>query len=281
MAADSESPQDRYATRLKESVDQLRGNVKWTLVAFGAIGTTLLAGSQLSNLGKFSYDEGRLWLALAFAMLALCAAAFAVNAVLKVAYTGHVNINNLDSLDHDEIRKSPGLLAGYSSTDQIAGHYVRRINARFLHFKQGVDLDVLEADDATLGFIEDLIDSILSYVRYTRILRQAQWARRRLFFASILAAIGLVGFAWAANPPSAAPTVVLQSPAAPAKLLLTEAGIKTFMPVLGAACATLKPIEVITLNVSTSGSEVVTLKSQACPVARFTLTPALGELSDP
>src|SRR5437868_2973628 len=135
MPEGNESKQDKYGPRLKESVEQLRGNVKWTLLAFGAIGTTLLAGSQLSNLGKFHYGDSRLWLALACALIALFAAAYAVNVALKVANTGHVDINRLTAADQDYISNSTGLLGGYASTDQLRQQYLNRIEERFQHLE--------------------------------------------------------------------------------------------------------------------------------------------------
>jgi calcineurin-like phosphoesterase family protein len=279
MAEDRGSKEDKYAAQLKESVEQLRGNVKWTLLAFGAIGTTLLAGSQLSNLGKFQYGDLRLWVALGFALMALGAAAFAVNAALKVAYTGHVDIDDLDDDDHAYIRRSTGLLAGYDSAEQIKLQYVDRVNKRFAHLNEGASLETLEIDDATLAFLEELIDTILSYVRYNRIMRASQDARRKLFGSSIIAAIGLVGFAWAANPATEQQTIVLQSPTSPAKLALSESGKRTLAPVLGAKCVALPAIDILLLSVTAAGSEVVTLATKDCPVARFTLTAAMGKLT--
>jgi hypothetical protein len=68
-------------------------------------------------------------------------------------------------------------------------------------------------------------------------------------------------------------------PASAARLTLTAAGKTTLTPVIGEKCAALTSIDVIVLSVTTSGSEVVTLSSGDCPVARFTLTNVLGSLT--
>jgi hypothetical protein len=95
----------------------------------------------------------------------------------------------------------------------------------------------------------------------------------------MVAAIGLVGFAWAANPQVEQPIVVLKAPASEARLALTVAGKTALAPVLGASCVAIDRIDVIVLTVTTAGSEVVSAKTKDCPVARFTLTDALGKLS--
>jgi hypothetical protein len=59
MAGSANPTPDQYETNVAQAVEYLRGNVKWTLIAFGAIGTTLLAGYnyqilvglKLTNLG--------------------------------------------------------------------------------------------------------------------------------------------------------------------------------------------------------------------------------------
>src|SRR4029077_11575516 len=100
MADDSKSDSNKYDLRITQSVESLRNNAKWTLVAFGAIGTTLLAGSQLSSLGKFPLDDLRLWAALAFAGIALIAATLAVRSALQVANAGNVEIDHLKPGDY-------------------------------------------------------------------------------------------------------------------------------------------------------------------------------------
>lgn len=282
MAEDTSSSRDKYDARLTQAVDNLRGNVKWTLIAFGAIGTTLLAGSQLSNLGKFHIDEPRLWMALVFAVLALGAAAYAVRSTLVVAYTGYTELYSLEPADEAYVEKNKALLEGFGTVKALKDAYEDCIATRHGALTAAdKDVDAITSNEIWFGYLDGLVDNVLSYIRYNRIRRQAERSRSELTGASIVAGAALVGFAWAANPGNERSIVVLKAPASEARLTLTESGKRTLAPVLGANCAALDHIDVVVLGVTTAGAEVLTLKTKDCPVARFSLTDAWGKLAPP
>ena len=270
---------DKYESQLAQAVEHLRGNVKWTLIAFGAIGTTLLAGSQLSNLGKFQWTEPRLWFALFCALVALGVAAYAVRSALAVAYTGYVELNSLSDEDIAYVQRNPALLEGFGSVDELREAYRAAIASRHEGFFAGLTADQLQSLENWYRYVDSLVDKVLSYVRYNRIRQQVERSRAELTIASVVTAAALVGFAWAANPGPDQQIVVLQSPVSAAKLALSETGKATLTPLLGAKCVALAAIEIVVLNVTTSGSEVLTLAGKDCPVARFTLTSAMGKLA--
>ena len=278
MAESTEAKSDKYAARLTQAVEHLRGNVKWTLLAFGAIGTTLLAGSQLSNLGKFGYDEPRLWFALGCALLAMAASAYAVASALAVAYSGYTELYGLDEADIAYVQHNKALLEGFASVDALRREYEKATEKRHRHLMNPeTDAGELADDKIWYFYLDGLVDKVLSYIRYNRIQQQVDRSRTQLTVASVVAALALIGFAWAANPSAEQPALVLRSPASQAKL--SASGKATLTPVLGADCAARATIDVIVLNVTTSGSEVVTLASKDCPVARFTLTSGMGKLA--
>jgi len=277
--ADDDARSDRYEARVTAAIEYLRGNVKWTLVAFGAIGTTLLAGSQLSNLGKFQYSDPRLIVALLCAVVALGAAAIAIYSALKVAYTGYTEFYHLDAEDVAYIEQNPALLEGFGSVQGLREAYEAAVQQRHLHLTtEDKDSELIQSDQIWFDYLDELIDHVVSYTRYNRIRRAADKSRLQMTFASVIAAVALVGFAWAANPGADQPTV-LHSPASRAKLALSGAGRSTLTPVLGAKCVALAKIDVVLLSASASGSEVVTVGGPDCPVARFTITAGLGSLA--
>lgn len=277
MADDSAKP-DKYEVQLSQAVEYLRGNVKWSLLAFGAIGTTLLAGSQLSSLGKFDVHEPRLWAAVMFAILALGAASYAVRSAQAVAYTGHVEYAQLDESDLAYVNNNKPILEGFDSVAALRQTYEACITKRYHDLlTPGTEPLVLESNEKWYAYLDSMHDKILAYVRYNRIRRQADRSRSQLTAASIAAATGLVGFAWAANPEKAATAVVVSAPISEAQVELNDAGRKALTPLLGESCTKLPRISVLVLNVAATGAEVVTLKSADCASGRFSLTEALGK----
>jgi hypothetical protein len=277
MADDSGPKADKYEKRLTDAVDHLRGNVKWTVIAFGAIGTTLLAGSQLSNLGKFQTDEPRLWIALAFAVLALGAATYAIRSALAVAYTGYTELYNLETADIQYVERNKALLQGFASIQDLRREYEKCIQDRHRELTAAEkNPEALESNEIWFAYLDGLVDDILSYIRHDRIRRQVERSRSELTGASIVAAISLVGFAWAANPKIEQRIVVLKAGASEASLKLTDAGKKTLEPLLGAACIASGTISVIALDAASPKPEAISVKSKDCPVVRFSVTDTIG-----
>jgi hypothetical protein len=279
MPENSSSAQDKYEARLSQAVDNLRGNVKWTLVAFGAIGTTLLAGSQLSSLGKFEVDAPRLWFAVAFALVALGAAAWAVRSSLAAAYAGYTEFYDLDPADVAYVEKNKALLEGFGSIKALRTAYEDCIAKRHADLTaENKNMAAINSNEIWFNYLDGLVDNVLSYIRYNRIRTQVDRSRRELSGASIVVGAALVGFAWAANPGVEHPTVLLKAPVSEARMTLTDVGKRTLAPLLGADCVKLDRIDVLVLGVTTSGSEVLTTRTKDCQYARFTLTDPWGKL---
>jgi hypothetical protein len=278
--ANESRPPDKYADRIAESVDLLRGNVRWTLLAFGAIAMTLLAGSQLSNLGHFEWYSIRFLIALTAAAVALAAAAYAVKSVLAVAYAGYTELDNLSQDDIDFINANRPLLEGYSSVDALKQAYNKAISDRYSAFNaMRRDAKVIAGHERWYQYIDRLVDKVLSYVRYNRIRIEADRSRRTLFSASLFAGFSLIIFAWAANPPGESRPKVAQNPPSPAGLELTAQGKTVLALTLGTACVGKAEIAVILLGMADGKLDIITVKSDDCPVARFTVTSEIGHLA--
>jgi len=279
MPDDAAPTSGKYDLRLTKSVEDMRSNAKWTLVAFGAIGTTLLAGSQLSSLGKFAVTEPRFQIAVLCALLAMASATFAVWSALKVANTGYVEFYNLSQSDIDYIERNRALLEGFETVQNLRDAYDNAIVVRHAGITaEQVDLQTFNSNEIWFQYLDGLVDIVVSYIHYNRIRTQSERSRGQLIAACIVAAISLLGFAWAANPGTEQQTV-LQAPPSPAHLTLTAAGKTTLRPMLGAKCVERPAIDVIVLSIATTGWDVVTLASKDCQVARFTVTATMGKLT--
>jgi hypothetical protein len=282
MPDDTTSQANKYDLRITQSVDDLRSNAKWTLVAFGAVGTTMLAGSQLSSIGKFPLDEPWLWLALGCAAAALIAATVAIGSAWRVATAGYVEIDYLTPADREFVTRNPALLEGFGTIDNLRAWYHFAIQQRFEALTQPqVDLHDLDNSEAWLLYLDNLVDNVTSFIHYNKIRVQSERSRSVLIVATVVSAVALLAFVWAANRTELPATVVLTSPTSEAVLTLTEAGKAALTPLLGKSCAANSRIEVIALSVAATGTDVVTRKTKDCPLVRFTVTDALGKLSSP
>jgi hypothetical protein len=272
-------PSDKYADRIAESVDLLRGNVRWTLIAFGAIATILLAGSQLSTIGHFEWNSARFLIGLVAAAVALGAAALAVNSALAVAYAGYTELETLSQEDIDFINANLPLLEGYSNVGALKHAYAQAINDRFSAFNAPKkEAAVIAGHERWYHYIDSLVDKVLSYVRYNRIRVESDRSRRKIFWASLIAGFSLIVFAWAANPPAEAPSKVTQDPPMGAGLEFTAEGKTMLASTLGLSCVSNAKIGVILLGMTDGKLDMVSVKSGDCPVARFTVTPEIGHL---
>lgn len=280
MAGSANPTPDQYETNVAQAVEYLRGNVKWTLIAFGAIGTTLLAGSQLSNIGRFEANEPRLWVGLVCALAALLAAAYAVNSAMKVAYAGYTEFFDLGEPQRNFVQRNPALLEGFDTVVAVALAHQKSAALRHQELvADQPDPQNLTDNEIWFGYLNKLISKVVAYVRYDAIKQEAERSRRELKYASIVAGAALVGFGWAANPKTEQPIVLLKSPTSEASLTLTADGKAALAPLLGASCAALSQIKVIVLSVGAAESDVISLKTKDCALARFTVKDTLGKLS--
>jgi hypothetical protein len=280
MADKAEPKAEQYEASVTQAIDALRGNVKWTLISFGAIATTLLAGSQLSNIGRFHLNEPRFLFGAGCALIALVAAAYAVNSAMKVAYAGYTEFFDLGDEQRNFVQRNPALLEGFANVSALSLAYQRCIEERHQELIAAQpDPRNLRDNEIWFNYLSRLVGRIVAYVRYDVIKAQAEVSRRELRYASVIAGATLIGFAWAANPKAEQGAVILQSPTSAATLKLTDQGKAVLSPVIGAQCAAQDRIDVIVLNVATTGSDVITLKSKNCQLARFTISDALGRLT--
>lgn len=171
-------------------------------------------------------------------------------------------------------------MEGFGSVENLRNWYDTVINERHACVTHApVYQATQESYETWFNYLDGLVDNVVSYIHYNQIRTQSEESRSKLFRASIVAAVALLGFAWAANPKAEQAAVVLQSPTSAAALKLTDQGKSVLSPVIGAQCAAQDRIDVIVLNVATTGSDVITLKSKNCQLARFTISDALGRLT--
>src|SRR3954454_17797218 len=93
MADDDDKPKEAPPSPAFAAIERARDLAKWLIVAFGAIGTTLVAGSQLADIGKI--DGWRLAAAFAGLVLGLVGIAIAIWYAARVLAPDDLSLNQL------------------------------------------------------------------------------------------------------------------------------------------------------------------------------------------
>jgi hypothetical protein len=196
---------------LSKAADRLRETTKWLIAAFAAIGATLVAGSQLSNVGSLiPGHEVRFAIAIVGVLVAFVGVALAIYYALNVAVAGSVSLGELarrnatDPLKN-RIETDPALMAGNPSLATLNSDYVAAMTARkqryAAYLADDTLLDQAKMADAHARFASDTVQSILEVANFGDVAQAFKTARGPLFLGAVIAALGVVVFAAAANPP--------------------------------------------------------------------------------
>jgi hypothetical protein len=228
---DAADPTGRPAQRelSQEANQQIRDAGKWLVASFAAVGAALIAGSQLSNIGRLtvcfhvSVVCTRLWWAIGGAVVGLSAVVWAIWTAVSLLIPETVSYQTLEaewnrgekSAIYKFFRDNPVFLQGFKDFNDLrqqeADAY-KRFDQVIEELDKAPDRrkQELEIQAATLEVdLQDILDRgdaifnlagqvALANDFKTRILR-------RVLVAAAVAAVGIGLFAWAANP-SPAPT---------------------------------------------------------------------------
>jgi hypothetical protein len=192
--------------------DRIRDAAKWLVASAAAVGAAMLAGSQLSRIGELgvgwptTVDTARLWVAGAGAVAGLAAVVYAIWSAVQILLPKLVLVSDLDRAwerppSHlapvvAQFRRNPKYLQGFATPGDI-------IAAR--------DALIAEhADQARIADLDERITAIEDTATHEALKAEFGRTLRRLMRATAVAAVGIVAFAWAANPPKKTPTADLR-----------------------------------------------------------------------
>ena len=208
--------------RLEAKDNQIREAAKWLVASFAAVGAALIAGSQLSSIGELpvcrpdSIECSRLWIAMAGAVASLLGVVWAVWTGVGLLAPLRLQLSDLKKQWRpgtpifDYFQANQSQLQGFANPEDMEAQIIEasatfdRLNAE-LAASEGARREALdkELDDADLLFKDilgrsDDVVTIANHVEYVHFFRGR--ALMRLFAAAAIAAVGIVAFAWAANP---------------------------------------------------------------------------------
>lgn len=273
-------------------IGEIQSTAKWLIGAFAAVGTVLVAGSQLSDLGEVT-DPDRLALAFTGAALSLAGIGIAVwslgNAVSPQAPTSTGDLVVLEqqrnSLFGKIVARSPELLQEQATSvadlhQRLVAARVRRLKAEEKRDADPKDARAAAEYAACDRRVQDL-RTVAGQLRPIGAYSAAHDAFRRArivgFAGATLVAAGATIFAYAAHPTKAQAAAVAAVNPIPSQVVLrlTDEGRDRLAGVVGVGCA--GDVSALVLSGAPAAWDVV-LVDDRCPAARFTLTAAMGDL---
>lgn len=253
--------------------EHLRDTAKWILSTFAVVAGALLAGLQLTSLGKAAGPH--LIVAAGAFLVALSAVMGIILRTVNVVVSTSVNEETVQ--DYQEKRKteeidldSKLLLDGYEKAKDFLRAYRTKCEDYEVAKKEhnAAAVKKLEPDVKKLIGTWTNFGPVASYA-FTR--RSFKKAVRGLVVLSPIAGVAIFFFAWATSQQEMKTHPIFQSPPSPASVTLTSFGKKALKAGLGERCVEQGSIPVILLSVQDGKFEVVTTPSVACKVAKFTV----------
>jgi hypothetical protein len=257
---------------------RLRDTAKWILASFGAVGAIVVAGLQLSSVGELTGQSATSRLVAAFLGIALAALGVGV----AIWFTSSVLapfLNNFRSAD-----EHPDVTRRVLSDKELVGATYDELKEAIEKADRALDKaetkgrDSPEYEKALCERDELEKDKQLALTVIGSELLADRFARARHAVAAgiILVIVGVVAFAWGANPPSpeAKESLVIlgQAPLA-LRVHLTPAGVVALQETRS---CTKPDLDVLSISGKPAQREVVTVPTEACKSVRFVLTPDLG-----
>ncbi|WP_234336909.1 pentapeptide repeat-containing protein [Streptomyces xylophagus] len=205
---------------LRQANEKIREAAKWLIGSSAAVGAALLAGSQLSNIGKLDWGA-RFVVALVGAGIGLAAVVAAIWLAVGLMIPVVVTIDQLDDAWTGKRSRDMATAVGFLiNTPSQMGEWdspgdLKRAYAssekRLARAAERGEAEVVQIEQHNLDSIERWMESI-EQVSQNRVLegrfKRTLW---KLLVAAIFAAVGIVAFAWASNPPEDTPSATLKN----------------------------------------------------------------------
>lgn len=190
---------------------RIRETAKWLIASSAAVGAALIAGSQLSSIGRLEIgwpitaETARLWVAAAGAVAGLAAVVAAIRASVRVLLPVQVLISDL--AEHwdlpappmrpvvDFFMRRPKFLQGTATPMKLIERREALVAQLTAHQADPGVREKIATLDRRIEAVEEVANHEALKAVFERCLRS-------LSIAAVVAAAGIIAFAWAANPPA-------------------------------------------------------------------------------
>jgi nicotinamide riboside transporter PnuC len=263
------------------AADRIRQTAKWLTISLATLGGVLIAGSQLSDIGKLQPSSSRFAVAIAGGGIAAAAAVTILALAIWVAITPLVSLKQLVTQPPAGLGGTltdPQFLGGKSKVEDLDTAYTAALKARnsafamLKHQYNDQNSVAAAAADAEFVSLSDTVNSLIAAVAYMRLAYRWRRAGAALLACGVLAAAGIGAFAWAANPPdnvqaSMATPSVLTAPER-ITLMLTTQGQVALRDALGPDCPVTSALRALSLGETQAGTDVL-IQQKGCKTVRF------------
>ncbi|MFE7553586.1 pentapeptide repeat-containing protein [Streptomyces gardneri] len=198
---------------LDKANEGIRSAAKWLIASSAAVGAALLAGSQLSNIGKLDWSW-RLLVAVLGATVGLIAVVWAIRLATLLLLPVTVTIDMLDADWQNpgkDLEPAVTFLKGerrqlgrWRSPGELTAEE-NRTQEELKDAQELKDKDAAEKAKRRLSAIGQWTRSIQRVAQHKTLEGRFRRYLRWLIAATGLAAVGIVTFAWASNPPPKPP----------------------------------------------------------------------------
>lgn len=266
---------------VQSAADRIRETAKWLTISLATLGGVLIAGTQLSGIGKLQTSSSRFAVAVIGGGIAAFAAVTILAFAIWVATTPAISLTQLarnPPRGLGDLLRDPIFLNGKSNATELADAYGSALNSRNTAFaalqRQDDDAHRVAAEAADGEFVSlgDAVGSLLDSVAYKRLAYRWKRAGAALLACGVLATAGIGAFAWAANPPgtviaSMATPSILTTPS-PVGVTLTAQGKSALRNALGSQCAVNSTLGAVNLGSTDTGPDVL-IQQKGCTMVRF------------
>jgi hypothetical protein len=288
---------DKSPDPVLAGIDRLRETAKWLIGAYAAVGAAIIAGLQLTSLGKVE-DDARLWVGAVAAAVALLAVMTGISKIAGVLAPAKVEAQDLGPNSEAEkmVQATPTLLKGQATTlaelrskyDVALADFEVKRSAAHGPFDSPAAQNAAESDAeqahrrmmALFGPLEQMRKLVL----FEKVQKRYDDAKHALGVAGIVIVAGVITFAWAANPSDESqadakaqehgPTL-----ATPSVVTVSVSKVRPSLAVLrtrlGKHC-NLDEVRAFIVGGTAAEPEVVTVPSGTCNIERFTASEDIG-----
>jgi hypothetical protein len=278
---------DPNATQ-EAAVDRMREVAKWLIVILGAIGGTLIAGIQLTDVG--SAKDAHLTDAVLGLGVSLAGVGLAIGFTVSVLIPTELTLPKLARASKWSpvkrlVKREPEVLFGHGPG--IANLELARLGANAAAKAADAALaaspsnirlkDELETALAERERVGGHVHRFLGFALVAQVRAKLNRALLAMLAGGIMAAAGMTLFAWASHSDQSATSSVETIPKRPseATVALSKHGRAVLTKRLGDNCPD-KKIAAIALGGEPDALDVVSVPTANCAATRFTLTEDMG-----